>query len=141
MNIEKLVERLLKGEAIAAARLISLVENTDLNEKIVNLITPYLGNAYIIGITGAPGVGKSTLTDKLVRELRSQSKKVGVIAVDIAVTEYRRRILAINPSPVIRGITGITVNNDEPVHYRPIRPDHHMVGVVIVVQKGTDIPG
>ncbi|MDO9576691.1 MAG: methylmalonyl Co-A mutase-associated GTPase MeaB [Candidatus Cloacimonadales bacterium] len=82
MIIEELVERLLKGETIAAARLISLVENTDENEKIIKLISPYLGNAYIIGITGAPGVGKSTLTDKLVRELRQENKKVGVIAVD-----------------------------------------------------------
>ncbi len=82
MIIEKLVERLLKGETIAAARLISLVENTDDNEEIIKLISPFLGNAYIIGITGAPGVGKSTLTDKLVRELRKENKKVGVIAVD-----------------------------------------------------------
>ena len=82
MKIENLVERLLKGEMLAAARLISLVENTDQNEKIVKLITPYLGKAYVIGITGAPGVGKSTLTDKLVRDLRKERKKIGVIAVD-----------------------------------------------------------
>jgi GTPase len=82
MNIKNLVTRLLHGEMIAAARLISLVENTDDNEEIIKLISPHLGKAYVIGITGAPGVGKSTLTDKLVREIRKQGKKVGVIAVD-----------------------------------------------------------
>ena len=82
MNIIDYVDRLFKGEVLAAARLISLVENTDLNEEIIKLITPRLGNAFVIGITGAPGVGKSTLTDKLVRDLRKLNKKVGVIAVD-----------------------------------------------------------
>ncbi|MFC1898248.1 methylmalonyl Co-A mutase-associated GTPase MeaB [Candidatus Cloacimonadota bacterium] len=82
MKIRNLVDRLLTGETLAAARLISLVENTDNNEEIIKYISPYLGNAYIVGITGAPGVGKSTLTDKLVRQLRKLNKKVGVIAVD-----------------------------------------------------------
>jgi len=80
MNIEKLVEQLLNGETRAAAKLISLAENTDRNEEIIKLISPYLGKAYVIGITGAPGVGKSTLTDKLVRALRAENKKVGVSA-------------------------------------------------------------
>jgi LAO/AO transport system kinase len=82
LNLIKYTENLIKGDMLAAARLISLVENTDQNEEIIKLITPHLGKAYVIGVTGAPGVGKSTLTDKLVRELRKQGNKVGVIAVD-----------------------------------------------------------
>ncbi len=81
-NIEDLVEKLLKGNVVATAKLISLCENTNENEKIIKLISPHLGNAYIIGITGAPGVGKSTLTDKLITNFRNQNFKVGVIAVD-----------------------------------------------------------
>ncbi len=80
--MKKFIDRLIKGDTLAAARLISLVENTEQNEEIIKLINPHLGNAYVIGITGAPGVGKSTLTDKLVHDLRRQNKKVGVIAVD-----------------------------------------------------------
>lgn len=80
--MEKLIEELLKGESRAAARLISLAENTDQNETIIKNLTPYLGKAYVVGITGAPGVGKSTLTDKLIRSIRRQNKKVGVIAID-----------------------------------------------------------
>jgi LAO/AO transport system kinase len=80
--MEKLIEELLKGESRAAARLISLAENTDQNETIIKNLTPYLGKAYVVGITGAPGVGKSTLSDKLIRSIRRQNKKVGVIAID-----------------------------------------------------------
>ncbi|MCF7793904.1 MAG: methylmalonyl Co-A mutase-associated GTPase MeaB [Candidatus Cloacimonetes bacterium] len=82
MKLDKYISGLLKGDALSAARLISMVENTDRNEEIIKRISPSLGNAYVTGITGSPGVGKSTLTDKLVRELRKQDKKVGVIAVD-----------------------------------------------------------
>ncbi len=82
VNIKKLVKQLLNGDVSSTARLITLAENSDRNEEIISLISHHLGNAYIIGITGAPGVGKSTLTDKLVKKLRKKNKKVGVIAVD-----------------------------------------------------------
>ncbi len=81
-NIELLVKKAINGDVVSTARLISLCENSYENEKIVKLISPHLGNAYVIGITGAPGVGKSTLTDKLIINLRKQNYKVGVIAVD-----------------------------------------------------------
>jgi LAO/AO transport system kinase len=78
-----LVERALGGERRSIARLISLVEDggADLGAAMQALY-PYTGNAYSIGITGAPGAGKSSLTDRLVGRARQDDKKVGVLAID-----------------------------------------------------------
>jgi LAO/AO transport system kinase len=78
-----LVEQMLQGENVSLSRVISLVENESSQvPEIMRLIAPHLGKAHCIGITGPPGVGKSTLVDKLTALMRKQGLKVGIIAVD-----------------------------------------------------------
>ena len=83
VSVPDLVERARNGEARAVARLISLVEDASpLLREVMAGLAPYTGNAPIVGITGSPGVGKSTSTNALVTALRATGKRVGVLAVD-----------------------------------------------------------
>ena len=78
-----IVAEVLQGSVRAMARLITLVENDDPRAlQIMGTIYPHTGNAYVLGITGSPGTGKSTLTDKITAILREREQTVGVIAVD-----------------------------------------------------------
>jgi LAO/AO transport system kinase len=81
--VPELVERARSGDARAVARLISLVEDASpLLREVMAGLAPYTGNAQVVGITGSPGVGKSTSTSALVTALRKDGKRVGVLAVD-----------------------------------------------------------
>lgn len=83
VSVADLVERAQAGEARAVARLISLVEDQAPELREVSAaLTPHTGRAHIVGLTGAPGVGKSTSTSALVTALREQGLRVGVLAVD-----------------------------------------------------------
>lgn len=78
-----LAQRILDGDRRALARVITLLENRSPEaENWLGTLYPHGGNAYTIGITGPPGAGKSTLTDKLVKLARKSGGKVAVIAVD-----------------------------------------------------------
>ncbi len=83
MDTATLIERALSGQRLAIGRLISLVEDggADLSE-VMKRLYPRTGAAYSIGITGAPGAGKSTLTEKVVARARQDDRKVGVLAID-----------------------------------------------------------
>jgi LAO/AO transport system kinase len=79
----ELVERALEGDRRSIAKVISLVERGGERARVaIQMLHPRTGNAWSIGITGAPGSGKSTLTDQLVGRLRAGGTEVGVLAVD-----------------------------------------------------------
>jgi LAO/AO transport system kinase len=78
-----LVERALEGDRRSIAKVLSLVERGgDDARAVIAKLHPRTGNAWSIGVTGAPGAGKSTLTDQLVGRLRATGGEVGVLAVD-----------------------------------------------------------
>lgn len=79
----RLAQQLLQGNRRAVGRIISLIEdeNRDL-EEAMRLVYPSSGHAYVVGITGPPGAGKSTVTDELIRVIRERDLTVGVIAID-----------------------------------------------------------
>jgi LAO/AO transport system kinase len=79
----ELVKKVLRGDEGSAARLISMIEEgLDEGYEAVSLLFPHTGKAYIIGVTGAPGAGKSSIVDKLAVSYGRKGKKVGIIAVD-----------------------------------------------------------
>ncbi len=83
LSVEALVARARAGDPRAVARLISLVEDASpLLREVAERLAPHTGSAEVIGITGAPGVGKSTSTSALVTVLRQAGRRVGVLAVD-----------------------------------------------------------
>ncbi len=82
-RIDETIAAALEGDKLSTARLISLVERGDKHAPyILEKIYPHAGNAYYIGITGAPGAGKSTMVDKLVKWFCKNKYSVGIIAVD-----------------------------------------------------------
>jgi LAO/AO transport system kinase len=81
--VDIFINKALAGDTRAIARIISLIENGDpVADAIMRRIYPLTGKAMVIGITGSPGAGKSTLTDKLIESFRKKGKTVGIIAVD-----------------------------------------------------------
>ncbi|MGH9310145.1 MAG: methylmalonyl Co-A mutase-associated GTPase MeaB [Vicinamibacterales bacterium] len=83
MTAPSLAERVIAGDPRALARAITLVEDeSPASADVVRSIFARTGRAYLIGVTGPPGAGKSTLVDRLTREIRDTGRTVGVVAVD-----------------------------------------------------------
>ncbi len=77
------VAEALNGSHLAGARLIRFLEEGDpAGVEALKKLYPHTGNAFILGLTGPPGAGKSTLTDRIIAEFRSRDLKVGVVAID-----------------------------------------------------------
>ncbi len=82
-DVDGLVERARAGEPRAVGRLVSLVEDASPRlREVMAALVPHAGSAHVVGLTGPPGVGKSTTTSALVTVLRAAGKRVGVLAVD-----------------------------------------------------------
>jgi LAO/AO transport system kinase len=83
MSIEQLTQAVLRGEMRAVARLLTYVENErEGTREALTALFPHTGRAWVIGITGAPGTGKSTLVAALAKGYRAQGRTVGIVAVD-----------------------------------------------------------
>ena len=83
MTEQSLSDRVLAGDPRAIARAISLIENeTPQGAELVRRVFPRTGHAYLIGVTGPPGAGKSTLVDRMIAVIRESARSVGVVAVD-----------------------------------------------------------
>jgi len=82
-NFESTIQQLRSGDARALARAISTVENRDPGwADLLKSLFPHTGGARVIGLTGAPGAGKSTLVDQLAKHYRKENRTVGIVAVD-----------------------------------------------------------
>ena len=78
-----LVDRVLDGDRLALARLMTLVENRDPElPGVMSRLSARTGRAHVVGVTGPPGAGKSTLVDALIGRLRTGGRRIGVVAVD-----------------------------------------------------------
>ena len=83
MTTSELIEKLFEGNPRAIARAITRVENGAENAtELMKAVFPKTGNALIIGITGSPGAGKSSLVDKLALFYKEKGEKIGIVCVD-----------------------------------------------------------
>src|SRR6202522_2036649 len=83
VSIENWADQVRAGDVRAISRAVSAIENRERDaEEILRQLFPHTGRAYRVGITGAPGTGKSTLVDRLASYYRAENKTVGIIAVD-----------------------------------------------------------
>ena len=83
VDMNELADRVLRGELRALSRALSLLERSDpAAAPVMERLDPHTGRAYTVGITGPPGVGKSTLVDRLAEHLRGLGLTVGILAVD-----------------------------------------------------------
>jgi LAO/AO transport system kinase len=128
-----LVEKILQADPRAIARAMTLIENHDPQAReILRALFPETGRALIIGVTGAPGSGKSTLVDKMAHEFRRKGKSVGIIAVDPTSPFSGGAILADR-------IRMSTLHTDSGVFIRSMATRGHLGGLAETTQKLTAV--
>src|SRR5919199_334160 len=114
MSSAQLIERVLAGDARAVARAISKVEDgAGDSSELLKALFPHTGRGLVVGITGAPGAGKSTLVDRLAAVYRQRGERVGIVAVDpsspfsggaILGDRIRMQTLGLDPGVFIRSM-------------------------------------
>jgi LAO/AO transport system kinase len=114
MESQRLIERILAGEPRAVARAISIVEDGAAGaSELMRGVFPHTGRGLVVGITGSPGAGKSSLVDKLAGLYRSRGERVGIVAVDpsspfsggaILGDRIRMQALGLDPGVFIRSM-------------------------------------
>lgn len=134
-NIQDFSERIKSGDRVALGRAITYVESSlpahqNFIQEVLNLLMPFTGNAIRIGITGSPGVGKSTFVDTFGMHLIKQGHKVGVLAVDPSSRQTGGSILGdktrmmklgaspsafVRPSPAGKTLGGVTQHTRESI--------------------------
>src|ERR1700685_3730081 len=134
VSVDNWAEQVRAGDVRAISRAVSAIENRAREaEEILRQLFPYTGHAYRVGITGAPGTGKSTLVDRLASHYRAEKKTVGIIAVD--------------PSSPFSGgaILGDRVRmqghaTDPSVFIRSMATRGHLGGMALAVPEEVQVP-
>jgi LAO/AO transport system kinase len=131
--VDNLLSRLRDGEVASLARAISLVDShADVGNALHHAVRPFTGQAEVIGITGPPGAGKSTLINALITELRGQDKRVAVVAVDPS--------SPISGGSVLGDRTRMGEHTDDPdVFIRSLSARGHLGGLSASVLRVVDL--
>src|SRR3954447_402399 len=134
-DIPALVARAVEGDRGSVAKLISIVESGGADAAAAGAaLYPHTGNAYTVGLTGAPGAGKSSLTDALIGRIRRDDVEVGVLAIDPT-------------SPFSGGaILGDRVRmqdhaTDPGVYIRSMATRGHLGGLALATPRAARVPG
>src|SRR5262249_62121055 len=100
LSVDDWAAKILDGDVRAGSRAITAIENhATESEALLRQLFPHTGQAYLTGVTGAPGTGKSTLVDRLAAHYRKHQERVGIVAVD-PTSPYSPGAILAHPTPM-----------------------------------------